>query len=399
MLLANFRANLRDLARAAVDEIFAHLPGAAPVIDETPRALCLVPGRPHTATDGRLCRDHFEELSKWLHEIETEAKRLDAAPSMSTRLGQSGGGTLASQQSPVVLAAVVYTDRRSVPDRYLYGPACARCRHTTCESIRDEHGTERLVSVYAVLHRWAQRTRDEHMLGVPVEKILVRVPPGHEGPFVVDTAGTIGATTLIPQQLTIATERNVLTRQLDWIAGRDWIPEMREDIRRIRNALLKHNRNEDDKPLTGWCYKPADDSGTECGGNLWPVYAEYESEPDDGPLQPREVVCDRNPAHRWTGGRGGDLARLSLILERQQREAADHGVTEAGAPVPVPRLTVVPDDGLTAPDRLRGVLDEQLADEQRPELRVVPVDRRRGRETNRATLDTPPTSNEGIPHR
>jgi hypothetical protein len=360
VLLANFRANLRDLARAAADELLAHLPGAAPVIEEF-RTLCAGPGRPHYAAVGRLCQDHFEELGDWLRDIEEEANRLTAAPSMSTRLGDSGGGTLASQQSPVVLAAVVYGDRRSVGERHLHGPACARCEHQTCESLRDEHGTERLVSVFAVLHRWAQRTRDEHMLGLPVRKIVVRVPPGHEGPYVVEPDGTIGATTLIPDTLTIASERRVLTRQLDWIAGRDWIGQMRDQLDDLRRQLLRHNRNEDDKPLTGWCYKPVDDSGTECGGNLWPVYAAHESDPDDGPMQPREVVCDRNPAHRWKGGRGGDLARLLMYLEQQNGVDRDAD-PEPDPPAP-PKLRVVRDDGRLAGDRLRGVLAAQDEDD------------------------------------
>jgi len=363
--MRNLITNLRDLAHVAVDELVAHLPGAHPHVttDEPTTRLCVITGRPHRATDGLLCRHHLEELGTWLHDIEDEADRLSwraaepdawaALPSMSIRWDSTGGGSLASQQSPVVLDALVHTDPRSSAHGWQHdGPVCAACQHVSCAWIRadaDEHDAqaERPLYVLGVLQDLADRVREERQLRRPDVHVIARVPAGARGPFVADAAGVIGVDHVHPQQATVRTERQLLTRNLDWIASQPWVAAMREELRDLRTQLQRLNRNEDDRPLTGWCYKAIDDQGTECGGQLWPLYVEHTSsddEQDDGPLRPREVVCDRNPAHRWTGGRGGDLARLSLILAAQQREedarAAVAAPVQAAPPAPaVPAST------------------------------------------------------------
>lgn len=408
------------MACAVVDVLTLHLPGE-PVPDTT-APFCAVPRCTRRAADGLLCRHghvdkhdddggHFAQLGRWLHDIQAEAERLDcddddpdswaALPSLAMRLGEGGGGTLASQQSPAVLDAVAFTDSRTTIQGHLHiGPVCARCanlvdRRCTCPPLnrrreihwtecpqrgthpsclhiladRDERGAERLVSILAVLHELAQRVRDGRMLGLLVRSIVVRVPPGYEGVYAVEPDGTVGATTLVPAAPTIEGEREVLTRHLDWIATQPWVLAMRDQVADLRAGLMRANRNEDDRPLTGYCYRHIDDQGTECRGNLWPVYTAHTAGPDaedddHGPLQPREVVCDRNPAHRWKGGKGGDLARLSMYLEQQR------GVTRAKDERPAGRQSAGAAAGRSralhhpgARDRLVAVLEKQRQDD------------------------------------
>lgn len=335
--------------------VHALFPGAATVHDTT---LCPIGRRPHAATDGHICRHHLEELGAWLHDIETEARRqhLDAddpdawtaLPAMSTRYDATGSSALASQRSPADLDTIVYTDQRSTAHGHRHvGPVCHRCPtlaghrctcpplawrrqthwagcrrtglHPSCAHIladRDEHDAhaERLLSVLNVLHGLAQRVRDEREFGLPVQKILVRVPPGHEGPYAVNTAGVIGAFTLVPADITIATERAVLTRQLDWIARQPWILELRAELAALREQLLAANHNQDDQPLPGHCTWLVD--GDECAGDLWPTEPLHTTgyETTDGT---RAVVCGRNEKHRYEGA---DLARLSVVIQQQNRE-------------------------------------------------------------------------------
>lgn len=392
--MLNLLANLVDLARAAADELLAHYPGGIPAVhDDVPRALCVVPGRPHAATDGRLCRDHFEELGRWLREIETEAKRVDAAPSMQSRLGQGGGGSLASHQAPVVLDAVVYGDRRTTAHGHRHlGPVCDRCpplfargcacpmarlhihypgcpvtaAHKSCLVIltdRDEWSARenRLLSVYGVLHGWAQQVRDERLMKIPTRRVIDRVP-GLPRPVDNCACSTCAAARWIrhvPLPLTIATERDVLTRQLGWIAEQPWIGDMRRELGDLRAQLLRHNRNEDERPLSGYCYRLVD--GQECGGSLFTAEPVHSVGPDtdaedEGPHRPRAVVCERNPLHRWEGR---DLARLSLILEQQRRADAAHWLEPAPAPAAPGPLRIVSTAGQG------GRLDPLLAEQRR----------------------------------
>jgi hypothetical protein len=389
----NLAANLRDLAHAIAHELAAHLPGAAAVpIDET-RALCAVHGRPHAATDGRLCRPHFEEIGTWLRDIQTEAERLDPAPSTSSRLGQGGGGTLASQQTPVDLDAVVYTDPRSTAHGHRHvGPICLMCQtlagractcpplewrravhyagcprygvHPSCLHILadvDERAAnaERLVSVVATLHTLAQRVRDERMLGTPTTHVVDRMPgvawpgPVCEFPCTHDTCQSMAWWRDLPTPPTVASERDLLTRQLDWIATQPWVLEMRAELADLRTQLLRHNRNDDEQPLTGHCYRLVD--GQECGGNLWPdepAHTTGYDTDDDSPHRPRAVVCDRNrKQHRWERH---ELAMLSVVLRAQQgRELREPTKSQPAASNPTGG----------AGGRLAAVLEQQRREE------------------------------------
>lgn len=321
-------------------------PGAAPVHDTAP--LCPIGQRPHAATDGLICWEHLEELSTWLRDIEREAADLNPVPSTSTRYDGSGGGALASQRSPANLDAIAYTDQRSTLQGHRHvGPVCQRCltlagRRCSCPSLpwrrqdhwvgcprggvhpsclailddRDEHEAhaERLVSVLNVLHGLAQHVRDEREFGIPVKRILVRVPPGHEGVYAVDRHGVVGAVALVPADVTVASERDVLSRNLGWIARQPWVLELRAELAALRRQLLAANHNQDDEPLPGHCTWLVD--GRECRGDLWPTEPEYSTgyETTDGT---RAVVCGRNDSHRYEGA---DLARLSVVIQQQRRE-------------------------------------------------------------------------------
>lgn len=347
--------------------VHALFPGAAPV---HPAPQCAVRGRkPHPATDGQLCRTHLDELGTWLHDIETEARRLvfdpkdpdgwTAAPSAAIRYdGGGGSGNLASHRTPAILDPIVFADPRSTAHGHRHvGPVCKDCPtlagrrcscppaptrrrqvhwstcprhgiHPSCLNIladRDEHDAhaERLLSVVGVLHGLAQRVRDEHLLGPIVAHALVPVPAGHEGRYVVDRHGVIGVDTLVSAEPTVASERQLLTRWLDWIAAQPWVIEARRELADLRQQLLRANRNTDDEPLPGWCYQLVD--GEECKGDLWPADPAYSAgyETDaaaDGPYRPGAVVCGANPGHRWETG--ADRARLTVIVDQQLREDA-----------------------------------------------------------------------------
>jgi hypothetical protein len=284
---------------------------------------------------------------------------------MATRWDSSTGGTLASHRAPAVLDVLVHTDPRSTAHGWQHiGPACERCtdlayRHCTCPPLpfrrethwpgcprhgmhpscaniiadRDEHDAhaERPLYVLGVLTELADRVRGERMLTRPAETFLdcvERIPgtrphgPAYGLPCRHSDCQGITRIRTIPIAPTIRGERELLTRQLDWIARQDWAGAFYAQIRELREQLMQTNRDRDDRPLRGHCPRPVDDKGTECAGELWPEYVEHSSTSgagvDDGPWRPCAVVCQRNSAHRWE--KGGEVARLALILERQARE-------------------------------------------------------------------------------
>lgn len=311
-------------------------PGAHMTDERTPAAPTCAAGtrRPHPATDGLLCRHHLEELGKWLRDIEDEAARLSTAPRLETSYG-TGGSSLASQRSPVVEDAVVMVDDRSTLHApRTFGPVCITCPaalghrctcppgptkrrtvhwagcprqyvHDSCITIltdRDEYesGAAGLAPILATLHGWAQQVRDERRLEAPAGDVVTPLA----------MFGEWQRTYIGP---TIMSERRVLTRHLGWIAGRDWVIDMRRAIGDLRRDLMRLNRNTDPKPLPGYCYRLVD--GEECGGDLWPAEPTHTTgyETKSGL---RAVVCGRHPdKHRW---QGEDLPRLLVIIDTQK---------------------------------------------------------------------------------
>lgn len=288
--------------------------------------------RPHPATDGLLCRHHFEEVGKWLGEIVDEAARLSTAPRLETSYNSAGSASLTAHRSPAVLEAVVLRDDRSAVRYPNFGPVCAYCPaalthrctcppgpssrrvvhwegcprvwvHPSCGAILDDRdeGTAALMPILATLHGWAQKVRDERRLEPPAGTVVV--PLGVFGEW----ARTM---TVAP---TVMSEKRVLIRQLSWIAAQPWVVRFRAEVGDLRALLLRLNRNEDPDPLPGYCYRLVD--GEECRGDLWPAEplhtTGYESREGY-----RAVACARHPKeHRWEGD---DLPRLLVIIDDQK---------------------------------------------------------------------------------
>jgi hypothetical protein len=237
---------------------------------------CVIPSRPHQAEAGLLiCRTHLDELASDLVGIEEEAKKLDARPSMQIVWGGKGA-TLAREQSPVRLDAVVLNDTRWVRDADVNRPYGF-----------DLNGP---LPIFGVLHYFADKVREERALESPA-------PP------------------------TVKTERRLLTRQLDWCAAQPWIGELVDVVHRIHEQLQRVNGTAEPGPIPGRCPRLSDDRGGECGGRLWPVKPKHTSSAlvhinaDDVVMA---IECERNANHHWEDK---DLVRLAIILD-QQAEAA-----------------------------------------------------------------------------
>lgn len=241
---------------------------------------CVIGGRPHVATDGQLCRHHLEDLGRLLREIEDEAALLDPRPSMAQRAGR--GGSLASQRAPVRIDVLVHTDPRRGTGVPLTGEP-------------DPTGWDDTPSVLDVLHSWARAVREERGLAAPAS-------------------------------ITVTGERDLLTRQLSWIAAQPWVDEAYEDIRRLAAHLQARNGTARERAV-GRCYLPAD-TGT-CGGVIrraaqpataWRILGDrciqQEIHTDDG-----HASCDRC-GRTWDGPQ---LAMLNYELERARRPKDDTG--------------------------------------------------------------------------
>lgn len=380
-------------------------------------AQCVVPGCRRRAANGWLCRHgdvgerrspdyvddggHFEQLSRWLSDILTEVGDLSPIPRLEIRLDSGGSSsTLASERAPAVLEVIVATDARSTAHgRTHHGPVCQRCPslvgarctcptlewrrdvhwvgcprygvHPSCVAIladRDEVETRsyRLLSVDGVLRGWADEVRAGRIIGRPAETYLdcVDRAPGtpRHGPAYglscrhPSCSGVTWERT-VPVVPTLKQERAFLARHLDWLVQQDDIAvDFYREIGELRAQLRAVNRNTDERPLSGWCYRIIDDQGTVCGGSMWPEYEAHTSggEDDDGRRRPREVVCGRNDSHRWKGGRYGDLAELYASLERQRRQ--DNAAPPPPASTPPPPPAAPTSTGLERPDRLLGVV-------------------------------------------
>lgn len=204
---------------------------------------CVIGQREHAAHVGYLCRGHLEKLGGILRDIEDEALHLDARPSMAIRTG-SGGGSLASERSPARLDVLVHNDPRSrLAGTRLPGPACPQCWHDSCTDIRAwldayDAGAGELRSILDVLGSWAALVREERDF----------VPP--------DT-------------VTLTGERDLLSRQLEWVAEQPWVDEAYDDLRKLLVQLKGSNgTNPVRKKAVGICPTLLDEG--ECGGRLWP---------------------------------------------------------------------------------------------------------------------------------
>lgn len=203
---------------------------------------------------GLICKAHFERLAKMLREIEAETCLLDARPSMAIRTG-SGKGSLASERAPARLEVLAMLDPRTYPyAKPPAGPSCVHCWHDSCIALRawdnavNARATDTM-SVLDTLHGWARVVREDR-----------------------DHA--------TPDRVTVASERNCLTRNLEWLAEQGFIDELYVDSRKLLGQLRSANQTAEIRPkMVGICPTLLDDG--ECGGGLWP-------DENRG-----EVVCDK----------------------------------------------------------------------------------------------------------
>jgi hypothetical protein len=288
---------------------------------------CAAGGRPHRATTKGddpeptghlLCEHHFDQLGKWLRDIEREAAptqrlehgilgNLDSRPSMQIVLDHAGGG-LASQQSPVRLDAVVLTDPR-------------RGTGATLGRDFDELAWDDTPSVLNTLHTWARQVRVDRHLTPPTHTVRLgwsRVPTG---PACAHPCGHDSCGQWITDEVralpTVRSEREVLTRHLDWIARQDWVGDMWTELRQLRDRLQSANQTTAPRPH-GRCPNVVQVKGTdrECGGPLWPVKPAHTAGEDAWTgSSPSAVQCARCE-QRWDGPPA--MARLAITLGQRR---------------------------------------------------------------------------------
>lgn len=227
---------------------------------------CVVHSKPAEARHGLLCEAHFTRLSTMLRDVEDEAAILSAVPSLAIRTG-SGGGSLASTRTPARLNVLVHTDRRRGTGK--------------SETEDDALAAGQTLPILDVLSSWARIVREE----CPTLRRRERgLDPG-------------------PDWLTVTRERDVLTRNLEWVAEQPWCDEMYTDIRQLLSQLRAANGTQPEKPV-GRCYLP-NDTGL-CDGPIWV---------DDAAGHAHCGRCRQT----WDGAQ---LAMLSFELERAKAEAS-----------------------------------------------------------------------------
>lgn len=184
-------------------------------------ARCVIGEKPHAADVGYLCDNHFTRLGAMLRDIEDQAALLDAQPSMAQRSDRGGG--LASHRAPARLDILVHNDPR-------HGTGMS-------EDAEDALAAGSTLSILGVLHAWARVVREDRALAQPAT-------------------------------VTISGERDLLTRQIPWLAEQSWIDEAFAELRDLVAQLRRQNgTNALRKKPVGVCPTLFEDG--ECGGRLW----------------------------------------------------------------------------------------------------------------------------------
>lgn len=181
---------------------------------------CVVCTKPREARVGLLCFFHFDHLAEMLREVEEQAALLSAMPSMAIRTG-SGGGSLASERAPARLDVLVHLDHRRGTGK--------------SENDDDALAAGKTLPVLDVLHSWARVVVEERAL-TPRETV------------------------------TVAGERDTLTRALDWVAAQPWVDECYDDLRHLVGQLKAANGHRADRPYSR-C--PSIVNGQNCTGDVW----------------------------------------------------------------------------------------------------------------------------------
>lgn len=246
-------------------------------------------------TGHRLCGDHFERLGKLLREIESETLNLDPVPSIAVQWNTAGGnthsGALAFEKAPIRLEPVALTDPRLHTD-----------------------------SVLAILAGLADRIRAERNLLRPTITYAGCVHPATGVPMHIREDACDGGCPGVARECTatvpatVGSERDLLTRNLEWVAGWADIGAVFAKLRRLLGRLRA--ANDTGVQSLGKC--PGKTDAGFCGGDLWPAKPKYTVGEWTG-ATPSAVKCDRCDA-RWEGG--DQLAILALMLEGQRRGKA-----------------------------------------------------------------------------
>lgn len=237
-------------------------------------------------TIGYVCAGHFARLGDTLAALSSEVTNLNAVPSMQAKTGRSGG--LASQRAPARLDVLVHTDpRRGVPG--------------LSDKARDDPAAyDDTPSVLDVLHSWARLVREERNYA-------------SRGP------------------VTIATEREMLARHLEWMCQQAWIDEAYRDLTRLLATLQAANGQRTEKPMAR-CVRVVGDRL--CGGDIWVQDVVQLATKADGTVMRVTVpdgpaVCD-SCGVRWETA--ADKARLNLMIQ-QAHDELTRPRTEDGRPM------------------------------------------------------------------
>jgi hypothetical protein len=219
------------------------------VTDPNDRPPCVAGCRTRPQAPGiLLCLRDAERLGEWLARLDTEFALLDAVPSMQGREPDSGGRSgLASQRSPAALDVLVLRDRRMNTD-------------TSDDGVI---GSGRALSVYGLLHRWAEYVREERNLAYPV----AHIQPCSTG--CMHRACWRGIPQQIRVPLTVLSERKVLATNLEWLMQQeDQAAKFYADMRQLW-SLLKSSNSPEPRTARRVCacggYIRWRDGAAECG--------------------------------------------------------------------------------------------------------------------------------------
>ena len=242
---------------------------------------CVVGSKAHSADVGYLCTHHLDRLAANLRTVEEQAALLTAVPSFQQRTG-SRGGSLASHRAPARLEVLVHNDPR----------------HGTGRSEEDDDALAagETLSILGTLGSWARLVREERQLSAPAT-------------------------------VTISGERDLLSRNLPWIAAQAWVDELEHDVRLLAGQLKAQNGTGADRPYSACPL---------CTGHVWvrdeiqPVWRRY---PDrcsrTWEQAPGAAVCDTCGA-KWETD--ADKARLKRMVDDAATELS-RPRTEGGTPM------------------------------------------------------------------